>query len=122
MLLPVPPRRLPDGPDGSGVAPTGTHSQSAAAVRHWSGVTIGACATFVAILAALKSSGGASPGGDDEPWVGVTLLVLVGMLVGIGGIVGYWVDGRIGRRGWKRAWENRSGERETVPDTTPGCH
>lgn len=67
----------------------------------------GAGAVLLAVLAAaLRDPGGAPPGGDGGDGVLVIGLLCGGASVVLVGVsIGYWIHGRLGGRGWRRAWE-----------------
>ncbi|QJW98659.1 hypothetical protein FTUN_6254 [Frigoriglobus tundricola] len=114
MFLPLPPRQSPPLAEETGTAPPAPFETRAARARGQGGVMVGACTAAIALFVAVKfGSGGASPGGDDEAWLGASVLGLSGAMVGFGAWVGFWIDGWFGGRGWRRAWESaRRSEQE----------
>lgn len=98
MILPVPPPKQVGG------------RRRGLRVR---GAAVGAGVSVAALALGLRAAG-ASPGGDDERFMAVGFAWLCGMLIGAGGAVGYWIEGRFGGRGWRRAWEADTRPRERL--------
>ncbi len=101
MFLPVPP---PTDPEDRSRRP------------RLGGPIAGAVLAVLAAFAVISlGTGGPSPGGDDDK---LDSICCTGFVALVGGFAGYLIQGLLGGRGWRRAWEASPDER---PEAEPGA-